>query len=182
MAELLQKIPAVKRWSITAKILTRHLVVMTKKTSVPIMGKGEGIIELVDGWKKWREITGRIYSAVGTMSYPEIKETFNVPVNDAIDAAKLYILARTLLAGPEMEPEIIEAKPERAVVRWTKCTWWERYIEHEVDPGLTVCDAGHQAFTEEGLRVINPKLTYKLTKTLPKGDPYCESIIEFKEG
>jgi len=181
MANLLERIPTEKCWEITAKILTRHLVVMTKKTSVPILGKGEGIIELVDGWKKWREITGKTWRAVGTMMYPEIKETFNVPVTDAIDAAKLYILARTLMAGPEMEAELVEAKTERAVVRWNKCTWWERYKEHEVDPGLTVCDAGHQAFTEEGLMVINPKLAYKLTKALPRGDPYCEGVIEFKE-
>ena len=48
-------------------------------------------------------------------------------------------------------------------------------------PELMVCPAGDQAWGEEGLKVIDPKLTYKVTKAMPWGDPYCEDVIEFKE-
>jgi len=34
---------------------------------------------------------------------------------------------------------------------------------------------------EEGLKAINPKFTYKFTKVMPRGGPYCEVVIEFKE-
>ena len=154
---------------------------MTMKTSVPVLGKGNGFIAPVSGWETWRKITGKTYSTIGLMNYPRIKETFNIRVEDADDAVKLYILVRTLLAGPEMEMEIVKATPERAIVRCTKCAWWERYKELGFSAELTVCDAGHQAYTEVGFSVINPKLTYNLTKAMPRGDSYCESIIEFKK-
>jgi hypothetical protein len=113
--------------------------------------------------------------------FPWIKEMFNISVEDAIGAAKLVLVAGRSLQGPELESEIIEATPERAVTRVTKCAWWERNKENGLTPVLMICPAGHQAWGEEGLKAVNPKLTYKLTKTMPWGDPYCEEIIEFKE-
>jgi hypothetical protein len=83
--------------------------------------------------------------------------------------------------GPEMESKTVEATPERCVWRVTKCTWMERYKECEVDPAFIPCVHGDQAWGDEGLKAVNPKLTYTITKAMPRGDPYCEGIIEFKE-
>ena len=77
--------------------------------------------------------------------------------------------------------ETIEATPERAVWKVTKCEWWERYKEFEVDPELSPCAPTDQAWGEAGLKAVNPKLTYKITKAMPWGDPYCECVIELKE-
>ena len=67
------------------------------------------------------------------------------------------------------------------MIRYTKCPWLERYKEFELDPELIICPAGCQAWCEEGLNAITPKLDYKLIKAMPWGDPYCEGVIEFKE-
>lgn len=177
---LLEKIPAEKRWEITAKALTR-LIGLRIVLSRSLLGKGEYITLLVTGWEKHEEILERVYGETGRRLCLYIKDTFNIPVEDAVGAAKLHIVAGTLLRGPEYTVEIVETTPERAVGRITNCAWTERYKEFEVDFALSTCHASCQAWCEEGLKAINPKLTYKLTKKMPRGDSYCEYVIVFKE-
>ena len=57
-----------------------------------------------------------------------------------------------------------------------------RYKEFNVDYALIPCVRGCPAWHDEGLKAINPNLTWKMTKFMPRGDPYCEWIIEFNEG
>ena len=180
--ELLEKIPPEKRWEITAKILTGIYVFRGEKIIAPALGRGEEIVAPVMGAEKWTEINVKIFGDAGKQMFQWVKETFNIPVEDAIEAHKLETVAYTLTMGPEFEGEYVEKTPERVVFRCTKCPWWERYKEFEADPAFTACDkGGHQAWSEEGHRAINPKLTYELAKAMPRGDPYCEVIIEFKE-
>jgi hypothetical protein len=42
------------------------------------------------------------------------------------------------------------------------------------------CLPAHQANSEDGLKAINPKITYKFTKAIPWGKSYWEEVIEFK--
>jgi len=181
MAELLEKIPAETCWEITAKTLWRFLVIRGCKFFAPNLGKGDGIIAPVLGAEKWKEMVKKLWSDGARKLYPWVKETFNIPVEDAVGASKLYIIAVKLLSGPEGEFEIVEATPERVVLRYTKCPIWERYEELEVDPVLFPCDEVDQISCEEGFKVVNPKITFKRTKAMPRGDPYCEAVIEFME-
>jgi len=181
MEELLKKIPPEKRWAITAKALTRLVISRMTKTGAPLLGKGEGITLLLTGREKLNEIQEGAWSKGGTLRLPWVKEMFNISVEDAIGAAKLVKVAATLLAGPEYQLDIVDATPERVVIRRSQCPWWNRYEELIAELPLRVCEPGHIGWTEEGLQSINPKLTYTLTKALPWGDPYCEEIIEFKE-
>ena len=147
---------------------------------VLLLGKGEGIISPLMGFEKFAEITKKVLGESGRKFFPWVKEKFKITVEDVINAVKLIIVAATLLDGPEYSAEIVEATPERAVIRVTKCPWLERYKEFEVDLSLGNCHIAHQAWGEEDLKAVNPKLTYKLTKALPRGDPYCEDVYEFK--
>jgi hypothetical protein len=179
--ELLEKIPPERRWAITAKTLWRFTVLGGDKIIASILGKGEGIIAPVMGAEKWKEINKKIYSDGGQIMMPWVKETFNIPVEDAIGACKLVIVAAALINGPEQEYEIVEMTPERAVDKTTNCVCWERYNEFEVDSEHRACDPACQVWTEEGLKAVNPKIGFKLTKARPRGDPYCEFVYEFKE-
>ena len=183
MAELLETIPLETCWAITAETLTRFVVSRILKTSTPFLGKDDGIFSLLSGWDKETEIKGKIYAEAGRKMFPFIKEMFNIPVENAVDVVKLFIVVGKLLEGPEMEMEIVEATPERAVLRTSKCPFWERYEEKEATeyPELIPCGIGHEAFQGEGFNAINPKITHKLTKAMPRGDPYCEDVFEFKE-
>ena len=169
----MEKIPVEKCWEITTKALTNIIVLRGDKMMPPLLGIGEGIIAPVMGLEKYLEINTKIWSDGGKLIFPMFKEMFNIPVEDAIGAAKLYLVVVRLQAGPEGKGEIVEATPERAVVRWTKCPWWERYIENKVEPEFIPCVDAHPAWVDEGLKAINPTLSAKLTKAMPSGDPYC---------
>ena len=182
-AELLEKIPAEKRWAITAKTLWRFIMLRGDKRIAPLLGTGTDIISPLWSKEKWYEIVEKGFGAeAGKKGMPMVKEMFNISVEDAVGAAKLFMVFAALLVGPELEYwEIVEATPARAVLRAPKCWCWEMYNECEVDPEFRPCDVSEQAGWEAGYKAINPKITCKLTKALPWGDPYCESVIEFKE-
>ncbi len=179
--ELLQKIPVEKCWTITAKALTDFLVMRGEAIIAPDLGRSEGFISPLWSEEKWIEIGVKIFGDGAKMMFPMVKETFNIPVKDAIDAAKLVIIVAVLMFGPETTYTLVEATPERAVVRWTKCALWENYKEHEADPAFIPCEAGHQTVGEEGHKAIKSKIIYTLTKSRLRGDPYCEGVYEFKE-
>jgi len=180
--ELLEKIPAEKRWEITSKIITSLYVIRGEKTIVPDLGKGEGFMSPVLGAEKWKEINVKIFSEGGKIMLPWVKDTFNIPVEDAIGTAKFCMVVAWLFGGPEQEFELIEATPERAVLRTTKCAFMERYKEFKVRPAFIPCRYACQEYWAEGLKAISPKITYNHMKALPWGDPYCEEVFEFKEG
>jgi hypothetical protein len=181
MAELLEKIPAEKCWAITAKILSAFFVMRGEKIIAPLLGKEEGFISPVRGAEMWHDIAVKIFGDGGRQLCSMFKEMFNIPVEDCIEANKLLDVAAMLQQGPENEGYYVEKTPDRVVWRKTKCTWMERYKEYEVDPTLRPCISGCPAWCEEGLKVVNPKLTIKSTKQLPRGDSYCEFITEFKD-
>lgn len=180
---LLKKLPLETCWAITGETLTRLAVYRILKTSTPFLGKDDGIFSLLSGWDKETEIKWKVYSEAGSKMYPFVKEMFNIPVENAIDVAKLYTVTGRLLMGPSFEFEQVEVTPERAVFRCTKCPYWEAYEEKEATlyPELIPCGLGHEAFQGEGFKAINPKITHTLVKSRPRGDPYCEDIFEFKD-
>jgi len=181
MKELLEKIPPEKRWDITAKTLWRFTVLRGDKIIAPLLGIGKDIISPLWSKEKWYEINEKIWTEGGKMLIQFVTETFNISVEDAIGAATLSHVVGKFVMGPEWEIEIGEATPERAVVRYTNCPNWEIYNEFEVNPEFRPCDVSHELFVGEGLKALNPKLTYKLTKAMGWGDPYCECVIEFKD-
>ena len=179
--ELLEKIPPERCWEITAKILSSFFVLRGEKIIAPSLGIEEGVIAPIMGAEKWIEINVRGFSEGLAEGLAWIQKTFNIPVEDAIDADNLMTVSSRLEIGPEWEHEYIERTPEKVVCKLTKCPWWERYKEFNVDPAYIPCGAGHQAVCELAFKGINPKITYKLTKAIPWGDPYCEEVYELKE-
>ena len=155
--ELLEKIPAERRWDITSKILSALYVIRGEKIIAPELGKEKGFISPVRGLEKWEEIHVKIFGDGAKLMFPWVKETFNIPVENAIDADYLETVVNTLLLGPEGEWHYVEKSPQRVIYRNTKCTWMERYKEFEVDPAYIPCFRGCQAWGEEGHKIINPK-------------------------
>lgn len=178
---LLEQIQAEKGWEITANALLNLLFLRGSKTLVPLLGIGEGVIAPVMGWEKFKEVNNKVFNEVNNKLLRWIKETYNISVEDAIEAAKLMYVWGELQSGPQWEDEFIELTPERVVVKYMKCPWWEKYKEFKVTPELSLCEHVHRILSDEGLKSINPKITRRLTKAMPWGDSYCEDIIEFKE-
>ena len=179
--KLLEKMPAEKCWALTAKFIQSFFYLLGSRILVPLFSKGEDIYAPVMGYDKFEEITAKVFGEHGRKMLSMVKKTFNIPVKDAKDAYKLYIVAGTLNEGPEFMAELVEETRERVVFRRPMCAWWERYKEFEIDPEFMVCLPGHQRWGEEGFKAINHKLTFRPTKAISRGDPYCEFVIEFKE-
>lgn len=178
---LLGKFPAEKCWLFTAQILTGFLVMRGSKILPTVLGMEEGFFSPVRGWEKHKEITPRIYGEVARKFFPWVKETFSISAEDAKDAATLYIVATTLLVGPELTAEIVEASKEIAKIRVATCAWKERFNEHNVLLAFRICNPAHNSWAEEGLKAVNPKISRKLVNSMGKGDPYCEEVISLKD-
>ncbi len=133
------------------------------------------------GKEKWIELHDNLWGEGGKMTYPQIKEAFNLKVDDAIGASTLAGLVALLGQGPEYDWEVIEQTPEKVVTRITKCPWWNRYSEFGQKPEDMICPGGHEAFVGEGIKAVNPKISHKLVKSMPWGDPYCEVMFEMKK-
>ena len=167
--EILKKIPDETKWAITGQTFTAAYTAIT------------ALVQDVVGKEKLTELNNMVYGPGAKISFPQIKEAFNIPVEDAIGAHTLLVVVSYLQMGPEFEGEFVEKTPERVVYRTTKCPWMERYKEQGLNLDTIVCPEGHQKWGEEGLKAIDPRLTHKLTKTMPEKAPYCEYVIEFKK-
>lgn len=180
--ELLEKISAETAWALTAKFLITFAILRGSKTLVPLLGKDEGIFAPIWGLEKFEEINSSVWGDQAIKQfYRWVKETFNIPVGDAIGAVKLVTAAFKLQSGPEWELEYPEVSRERAIVRATKCVYWERYNELGVNPEVRPCLPICEVKIVETAQAINPKLICKLKKGRPRGDPYCEWVYKFKE-
>ncbi len=170
MAEIFEKIPIETKWAIFADGVVGGVVMRGEKIIAPVLGK-----------QKWLEINEKAWGESGKRLFPRVQETLNISGEDAGGATKLAMVAIALVGGAKFTAELVEDSKERAVVRTTNCPWWEKYQELDIHPELIPCEVGHQAFCEEGLKAINSKVAFTLTKALPKGDSYCEGVYEFKE-
>ncbi len=179
--ELLEKIPPERRWALTANIIGKLFVMRGEKIIAPVLGKGEGIISHIWGAEKWKEIHEKIWGDGGAQICQLVKETFNIQVEDALGAAKVFIIVETLIWGPESEHEIVEETPGRVVVRITKCPNWEKYEEFYVDPAFIPCLETHVAAGKEGCKTINPKITGTLIKSRLRGYLYCDDVYELRD-
>ncbi|MFX1520887.1 MAG: hypothetical protein ACFFCD_13300 [Promethearchaeota archaeon] len=169
--EILKNIPVETKWAITTQ---------------SFVGAYSAIIQLAGphvGQEKLIELNNTVFVGGSKIAFPRIKESFNIPVEDAIGAANLIEVVSELQMGTESEGEYVEKTPARVVYRQTKCPWgtWNEENAAWAKPEYMICTEGHQAWAESGLKAINPKLTHKMTKSMMKGDPYCEYIIEFKK-
>ena len=179
--DLLEKIPPKRRWEITAHALLRFSVWRGSKWMPTLLGKEEGIFSPVRGWEKWNEILTKVMGDLAKRFYTQIKETFNVPVEDAIEVGELSNECAILQMGPEYEYEVLEASSKRFVGRTTKCAWNEMFNELEVPQGLRGGCVVCTIWVGEGIKAVNSKVTAKRIKSIYEGDPYCEWVTEYKE-
>jgi hypothetical protein len=167
--EELKKIPTETRWNIATQSYTGSIAGYD-------IFVGQAL-----GKEKWQELHDNLWGEGGKMTFPQIKEAFNIPVDDTIGASILTGVVCLLSQGDEWEWENPELTPKRTVVRVTKCPWFNRYKEFGVKPEDMVCPGGHIRFTGDGVKAVNPKIKHTLTKAMPWGDPYCEGIFELEE-
>jgi len=73
----------------------------------------------------------------------------------------------------------VEAKENEVRTEFSKCPWQEASESIGLPQEWRFCPSGHAAFAERMLKTLFPDVSFKLTKSMPTGDPVCEEISSF---
>ena len=166
MAEGVEKVPAETRWSIATRALTGAITVISKA------------MRDVLGQERYNEVWGEIWAEHGRAA-KQIADDLGLSGGDAKSAAETAQLVIIAAMGPEFKFETVEATAQRAVITLTAGPWWNRRQELGISEDL--CSVACAAFWDALTRSLNPKLTVKLTKAIPRGDPYCEWVLQLQK-
>jgi hypothetical protein len=164
--EILEKIPLEKRWEMAAQSFSEGC-----------MGYIQVLLGII-GKEKLAEIESKMWSEGMKMSFLRFKDELKLPVEDAVDAANMMGVFAFLMLGPDCTMERVEESRNRVVDRYINCPWWETAKQFGIADQYE-CSCGE--WSKEGLKAINPKLAVTVTKSQPRGDPYCECVYELKE-
>ena len=85
----------------------------------------------------------------------------------------------TIILGPELKGETLEADEERVVQKMTGCPMLNAHRNIGNAPIGT--PAHCQAFCQNSVESLNPRYTLRYTKRMCTGDPHCEYVIELKK-
>ena len=166
MAGPIDNIPAETRWQIATRGLTG--------ACTAIMNALQGALSQ----EKFDQFQMGLWSQVGKGS-KELADTLGLKAESPKDIEEIMELAAMASMGPEFKFENIEASEDRSVRRMTQCPWYERWKEQGIKEDF--CTVGHQAWGEGAMEGLNPNFTFKLTKNMVRGDPYCEWVVERKK-
>ena len=90
----------------------------------------------------------------------------------------MELLALTSM-GPEFHFKFIESTEDKCVGGTTACPWHERWKELGLD--FDFCSIGHQGWGDRCVESLNQNFTFNITKSMVRGNQYCEWIIERKK-
>lgn len=163
---ILEKVPAESRWTIATKVLTGQLIATAKALRDAL------------GQEKYNEVCEQSWTERGKAA-KQLADTLGLAGDDAKSAAETLQALDIVTTGPEFKFETVEAASEKTVLRCTGCAWWNRQQELGI-PG-DLCSVAALAYCNALAKSLNPKLTVSGTKSMPRGDPYCESVWELQK-
>jgi hypothetical protein len=104
---------------------------------------------------------------------------FNIKERDARTACSITAASDFLIG---VKAEIVEFTPKRCVRRIKECPIYSesKKIGKKDEEVLELCETIMQSLCVSSAKAINPKLNYRYTRWLAKGDKYCEEVIELK--
>ena len=121
-------------------------------------------------YEKYGEDGLDLIREVGNKYGLEIAERAKKKVkHDDIESVALYVIRifNTLRGNGK----VVEFSDKRVVIRVWECPYpWEK---------PEVCQA-HTQMEKTLVETLGTNLCYRISKSIPKGDPYCDHIIEYK--
>ena len=164
MADPIEKVPAEARWQMATKGLTGAVSAYSRT------------IRETMGDDKYLEFSSGVWGKAGEGA-KQFAESFGFSAKNAPELADLTEAFAMSILGPEFKTEYVESSKDKAVVKLTMCPWHERAKEMNTTP---LCETGHLKWGESALKSLNPDFTYSITKSITRGDSYCEMVIERK--
>ena len=165
MAEAIDKIPEKMRWEIATKGLTGAYTAIASALKEAV------------GENKYNEFNGSLWYEAGK-GVKDLADGLGLKAETPEDIAIVFELATVASMGPEFKWEIVESSEDKCVTKIARCPWHER--SKELGLSFDYCGSGHQRWGEGACDSLNPNFTATLTKSMVRGDAYCETIIERK--
>ena len=162
MVEEIEKVPAETRWTIATQAMTGVTMAHMK-----------ALLDIL----KFYEVEKQIWTELGK-GIKQIADVFELTGEDAKSVQEIVRFVSVVAMGPELKIEFIELTPERAVTRATECPYWNRQKELGIKLDCPVLD---EVYASSIAKIFNPKLTYCVVKALPRGDSYCEFLMELQK-
>ena len=162
----IEKIPMEMRWQIATKGLTGAYAVIAKAYKEAL------------GEDRYNAFNGQVWRAAGK-GVRELADNLGLKHETPKDIAEIMTAAAVSSMGPEFVWEIVAADKDKCVIKHSKCPWHER--AEELDMGFDFCVGGHENWCAGVCESLNPELVSTLTKSMAKGDSYCETVISRKK-
>jgi hypothetical protein len=161
----IKDIPAEDRWKIATKAANTRTVVSDMLVRQIIGDKIDDIWEV-------------IYSKGGQGS-KAIAESFKLPASNAIEVNDAFIIAATIILGPELKADVLEANEDRVIGKVLYCPLLNanRNVGSPTKNSHSHC----LAYCQNSVESLNPHYTLSNSKRMCLGDPYCEYAIELKK-
>ncbi len=161
----IKDIPAEVRWEIATKAADTQAVVYDMLVRQII---GDKIDEI---WKM-------IFTEGGKKS-KVIAESFGLPSNKPEEINAAFGIIATILLGPELKGDVVEANERGVIAKMTSCPMLNAH--RDVGTPTTISSSHCQAYSQNSVESLNPHYTLSYSKRMCTGDPYCEYIIEPKK-
>jgi len=166
MSDAIEKIPEKMRWEIATKGLSGAYTAIANAFKDAV------------GENQYNEFNGPLWYEAGK-GVKDLVDSLGLKAETPEDIANIFEIATVASMGPEFKWEIVESSENACVARNIKCPWHERSKEQSL--GFDFCSSGHKKWIQGVCESLNPNITATLTKLMPRGDAYCENIIELKK-
>lgn len=120
---------------------------------------------------KGLKVIGQVYTQAAERTFLQGLKNFGIKEKDARALALFFVISNTII-GYDME--LVEATPERAVVRYHTC----HLFDSPSEGNARICRDANFNFERRAAQLLNPRLKVAMTKLRSAGDPYCEFIVE----
>jgi len=107
-------------------------------------------------------------------------DLFNVRERDARTVASIIAASDTLLG---VESKFVEYTPSRCVRRISYCPIYSysKRMGRSDEEVYLLCRSIMQGMCVSAAKALNRNVSYRYSRWLAKGDPYCEEIIETRD-
>jgi len=120
-----------------------------------------------------------MYFEVGK-AFKDLALALDLPLGNVRDIHETFSTILSILTGLEFTIEDEEVTEDKSVSKVTVCPILNKAKEMNLDPEKSV-QTTCRAHTKSIIEHLNHKCTHYFNKTMCEGDPYCESVIEYRE-
>jgi hypothetical protein len=121
--------------------------------------------------EKVKRASDKVWSMIGDRAGEQMKSIFGEAKNT--DVAQQVGAIPYGVHGIEVKTEVKENEIRSECF---KCPWRETYESIGLPKEWRFCSSGHVAFAERMFKALNPKISVKMTKSMPMGDSVCEIV------